>query len=277
MDVANTTKLLENISLFQGISKRDLYGLSRRVEIRKYRSGDLIFSYGDVGSSMYIVAKGTVNIYLPIENSTPLSLKDLGCGEHFGELSLFDDEPRSASAVALAEVDLIELTRETLWQYLERCPHTAIAILQTLSTRLRETNALLSTRATKNLEEEFEKQLKWSDKLADRVAALNGSWTFIIILIAVTIGWVGLNSFRHLYTPFDPYPYVFFNLLLAILVALQGPLIVMSQNRQVLKDRTQAKFDYDINLKNEVNIETLLEELREFRLEANRTIQKPDS
>ena len=65
----------------------------------------------------------------------------------------------------------------------------------------------------------------------------------------------------------DPYPFQFFNLGLAILVGLQGPLIVMSQNRQSLKDRARADTDFKVNLKNEVNIETLLRELGEFRAE----------
>src|SRR4029079_10666259 len=74
----------------------------------------------------------------------------------------------------------------------------------------------------------------------------------------------------------DPYPYVFFNLLLAILVALQGPLIVMSQNRQTIKDRATAATDFKVNLKNEVNIETILRELGEFRAEANQRLEMLD-
>ena len=67
--------------------------------------------------------------------------------------------------------------------------------------------------------------------------------------------------------PLDPYPFQFFNLALAILVGLQGPLIVMSQNRQSFKDRARAETDYKVNLKNEVNIETLMRELAEMRNE----------
>ena len=74
--------------------------------------------------------------------------------------------------------------------------------------------------------------------------------------------------------PFDPYPFVFFNLLLAILVALQGPLIVMSQNRSAIKDRAQAETDFKVNLKNEVNIETLLRELGELRGELDERLAR---
>ena len=138
---------------------------------------------------------------------------------------------------------------------------------------------MLSERAAKNVVEEFEKNLTWSDRLADKVAELNGSWAFILLLLALTGGWFVINS-RQLQTqPFDPYPSSLFNLLLAILVALQGPLIVMSQNRQTLKDRAPAETDFKVNLKNEVNIETILRELAEFRAEvrAQQTPKPKDS
>jgi uncharacterized membrane protein len=82
-----------------------------------------------------------------------------------------------------------------------------------------------------------------------------------------------VNSAALLRQPFDPYPYVFFNLVLAILVAVQGPLILMSQNRQALKERAQAETDFKVNLKNEVNIETIVRELGEFRAEVNARLQ----
>ena len=93
------------------------------------------------------------------------------------------------------------------------------------------------------------------------MAALNGSWAFILFLIGLTVAWCVLNAGWMLRHPMDPYPFQFFNLALAILVGLQGPLIVMSQNRQSLKDRARADTDFKVNLKNEVNIETLLREL----------------
>jgi uncharacterized membrane protein len=137
-----------------------------------------------------------------------------------------------------------------------------------MSERLRETNTLLSERAAKNVDEEFEKHLSWSDRLADNVAALNGSWAFILFLIGMTMFWCAINSGWLFKSTMDPYPFQFFNLALAILVGLQGPLIVMSQNRQSLKDRARADTDFKVNLKNEVNIETLLRELAEFRAES---------
>jgi CRP/FNR family cyclic AMP-dependent transcriptional regulator len=264
--------LFRTIPMFEGLAEDDLQLLAASVTPKPYTAGQMIFHQGDAGGEMYIVARGHVNIHLPGDGSRRVSLKDITRGEYFGELALFDDKPRSASALATTDAVLFELSRATLSTYLERRPRAAMAILRTMAERLRETNAMLSERAAKNVVKEIEENLDWPDRLADRVAELNGSWAFIVGLLGLTVGWTIINVL--LEHPFDVFPYVFFNLLLAILVALQGPLIVMSQNRQTLKDRAQAETDFKVNLKNEVNIETILRELGEFRAEANRRLEE---
>ena len=263
----NAMPLLRSIPMFAGLSDEDLAALSAALTRREFKAGKMIFALGDAGDAMYIVDGGDVNIHLPGQNSQRISLKDVSRGEYFGELALFDEKPRSASAVATSDAALLELKHDTLAGYLERRPAAAMAILRTMSERLRETNELLSARAAKNVDAEFDKNLSWSERLADKVAELNGSWAFILFLLALTAVWCSINVLDVLPKPLDPYPFQFFNLALAILVGLQGPLIVMSQNRQSLKDRARAETDYKVNLKNEVNIETLMRELAELRNE----------
>ena len=265
-----TAELLARIPMFEALADDDRQALAQSLTERRFAAGDIIMNLGDRGTSMFIVAEGHVNIYLPGEASRRISLKDITTGEHLGELALFDDKPRSASAVATTDALLLELDRETLSTYLAQRPQGAMTLLRTLAARLRATNEMLSQRAAKNVVAELESKLTWSQKLADRVASLNGSWAFILLLLGLTMGWIVVNAILiGAGAAFDPYPYVFFNLLLAILVALQGPLIVMSQNRSSLKDRAQAETDFQVNLKNEVNIETLLRELGEMRAEVN--------
>ncbi len=269
-------ELLRRIPLFEELTGEDADILAGGFHEQEFAAGQVIFNQGDAGSEMYIVASGHVNIFLPGEESRRVSLKDLTVGEYFGELSPFDMKPRSASALATTDVVLFGLTAATISGYLARRPHAALVILGTLAERLRETNALLSQRAAKNVVEEFDKNLKWSDRLADRVAELNGSWAFIVGLMLLTVGWTIANVLWS-EKSFDPYPFVFYNLVLAILVALQGPLIVMSQNRQTLKDRAQSETDFQVNLKNEVNIETIIRELHEFRDEVNTRFERRDA
>lgn len=259
--------------MFADLGPEDLTVLASSLVERRYAAGEMIMNLGESGDSMFIIGEGHVNIFLPGEASRRISLKDVSKGEYFGELALFDDKPRSASALASTNALLLELDRDKLSRYLVQRPAGAMTLLRTLAGRLRATNEMLSQRAAKNVVAELDKRLTWSQKLADKVAELNGSWAFILALLGLTVGWIVVNI-PQAGVEFDPYPFVFFNLLLAVLVALQGPLIVMSQNRSSLKDRAQAETDFQVNLKNEVNIETLLRELGEMRTETNARLEK---
>ncbi|MEQ8309674.1 MAG: DUF1003 domain-containing protein [Sphingopyxis sp.] len=99
-------------------------------------------------------------------------------------------------------------------------------------------------------------QASRGDRLADRVAAVGGSWGFIIVFSLVLLGWMLLNSevLQHFGLAFDPYPFIFLNLMLSTLAAVQAPIIMMSQNRQAAKDRLTASVDYEINLRAELEI-----------------------
>jgi uncharacterized membrane protein len=157
-------------------------------------------------------------------------------------------------------------------EHLGRSKTAALSILSEMAQRLRETNALLSQRAATNAVKEIEENLTWGQRLADKVAELNGSWAFILFILFLSAGWSISNSILARST-FDPYPYQFYNLFLAVLVALQGPLIVMSQNRQTMKDRAQAETDFRVNLKNEVGIESLQRDLAAFRAETTTRLE----
>jgi CRP/FNR family cyclic AMP-dependent transcriptional regulator len=279
--------LLAQIPLFQGLTDDDREVLATRLTEKRFRAGDPVFSQGDKGASMYVVQSGAVQIYLPSTGggAPPVALKDLRTGEYFGEFAIFDDKPRSASARAVVDTALLELTRDELAEHLGRSKTAAMTILSEMTGRLRETNAMLSQRAAKDVVKEFEGNLTWGQRLADKVAELNGSWAFIIFLIGLTVAWCVVNvpdiAVRlGLYargadgkiTAFDPYPYILYNLVLAILVSLQGPLIVMSQNRQSAKDRAQAETDFRVNLKNEMGIERMLAELGALRAETDKRL-----
>jgi CRP/FNR family transcriptional regulator, cyclic AMP receptor protein len=266
----DTTSLLRSVDLFRGFTDEDIIALAPALSRRTLESGQLLFAQGDTGRTMYVVESGRIEIFLRSDALVTIPLREAGAGDFFGELSLFDEKPRSAGARALDDSVLLELPHTAFESFLGQRPHAASALLRTLSGHLRETNALLSTRAAMNVDAEFEKNLSWSDRVADIVAELNGSWKFIILVVLITVLWCIFNSAMFMTSPPDPYPYQFFNLALAILVGLQGPLIVMSQNRQSRKDRARADTDYRVNLKNEVNIESLLNEMQQLRADVRR-------
>jgi len=106
-------------------------------------------------------------------------------------------------------------------------------------------------------DEEAARHASYGDRLADKVAAVGGSWGFIIAFGVVLVGWMLINS-RILEAlgihPFDAYPYIFLNLMLSMLAAIQAPVIMMSQNRQSAKDRIAARHDYEVNLRTQLEI-----------------------
>jgi uncharacterized membrane protein len=115
-----------------------------------------------------------------------------------------------------------------------------------------------------NSKAEHEEVPTFGEQLADRVASFGGSWTFMSIFAGVLLFWVALNSFM-LARAFDPYPYILLNLFLSMLASIQAPIIMMSQNRQAIKDRLNAAHDYEVNLKAEIEIMALHEKLDEIR------------
>src|SRR5262245_28103370 len=107
----------------------------------------------------------------------------------------------------------------------------------------------------RNVGAEFDASQSFGDRLADRVASFGGSWTFIILFAAVLTGWVVVNTaILTVGKAFDPYPFIFLNLILSMIAAVQAPIIMMSQNRQAARDRLAAANDYDVNIKAELEI-----------------------
>ena len=120
---------------------------------------------------------------------------------------------------------------------------------------------------SRNINVDYESGLTFGDRLADRIAAFGGSWTFIMLFAAAVASWIAINIVMVLRWggSFDPYPFILLNLFLSLVAAIQAPIIMMSQNRQAAKDRLQAGHDYEVNLKAEIEIMALHEKLDELR------------
>jgi uncharacterized membrane protein len=110
-------------------------------------------------------------------------------------------------------------------------------------------------------------QTSFGERLADGVARLGGSWAFIILFVGFLLVWIVVNHAFPGSRAFDPYPFIFLNLLLSMVAALQAPLIMMSQNRQAATDRQMAIHDYEVNLKAEIEIMALHEKMDALRSE----------
>jgi uncharacterized membrane protein len=129
-------------------------------------------------------------------------------------------------------------------------------------------NSILS----ENIQEDLEAELTIGEKIADKVAAFGGSWTFIITFFSFIMIWMFINIWVLTTKPFDPYPFILLNLILSCLAAIQAPIIMMSQNRQEQKDRIRGEHDYKINLKAELEIKLLSEKMDHLLVHQNKKL-----
>jgi uncharacterized membrane protein len=268
-----STTPLDHVPLLEALPPADRARLHGCLAELRLPAGATVFTRGDRGDRLYVIAEGTAEAYLPAEGGTPrVVLARLGPGDHFGELAVVDGGLRTASVVVVTAARLFTLERRDFLDSVLASPQGARVLVEAMAQQLRLSAALLTGRASRNTVLELEAARSLSDHLAERVARWNGSWAFVAFLLLLTGGWSLFNLATD--RPFDPYPFVFFNLVLAVLVALQGPLLMMAQNREVAADRAAAEAGYRVNLKNELALERLVREVEALRVELRR-LQKP--
>jgi uncharacterized membrane protein len=253
---------LRQVPLFESLDEAAAKELCGLLETLDRRAETVLFRAGDAGDAMYIIERGKVRIYVQATDGHELTLTELGRGDFFGEMVLLDGQRRSANAVVADDARLAVLSREHFLSFMRSTPNVALEMLTALAHRLRHTDELLRHSATRNVNEEEAAQLTMADRAADKIAEFGGSWKFIIFEIGLFISWMALNTWLLSDKVFDAYPYVFLNLVLGIICGLQAPFIMMSQNRQSHKDRLRSDLDYQVNLKNELALQEILQRLK---------------
>jgi len=265
--MAANVSILAEVPLFSLLDDDERATLAAMVMVKRFDKGETIFAYGDPGEAVFVVHSGSVQVYVENTEGDKIILAENPPGELFGEISLLDGGARTATAVAVDETECLVLDRARLLELITKHPHAAMDLLTVMGRRLRATDELLRTHVTRNLNVEEEERLTFGERVADKVAAFGGSWTFIIVFGVVLVAWMAVNFLlvlrgaAHGLAPdksaFDPYPFILLNLVLSTLAALQAPVIMMSQNRQAAKDRLQADQDYQVNLKAELEVAQL--------------------
>ena len=253
---------LRQVPLFESLDEAAAKELCGLLETLDRGAGTVLFRAGDAGDAMYLIERGKVRICVQATDGHELTPTELGRGDFFGEMALLDGQRRSANAVVADDARLAMLSREHFLSFMRSTPNVALEMLTALANRLRHTDELLRHSATRNVNVEEAAQLTMADRAADKIAEFGGSWKFIIFEIGLFLSWMVLNTWLLFDKVFDPYPYVFLNLVLGIICGLQAPIIMMSQNRQSHKDRLRSDLDYQVNLKNELALQEILQRLK---------------
>jgi CRP/FNR family cyclic AMP-dependent transcriptional regulator len=142
-----TAELLRGVYIFRDLPDVDLDEVARRLVPRAVQKDEVIVAQQQPGDSLYLIANGKVKVSLSGEKGREIILSVLGPGEFFGEMSLLDGEPRSASVIAQSPAELYILSREAFVDYLRRSPRTALNILAEMSRRLRRADEIIGNLA----------------------------------------------------------------------------------------------------------------------------------
>ena len=253
---------LRQVPLFESLDEEAAKELSGLLETLDCEAPKVLFRAGDAGDAMYLIERGKVRISVQATDGRELTLTELGQGDFFGELTLLDRQPRSANATVSEESRLAVLSREHFLSFMRSKPNVALEMLTALAHRLRRTDELLRHSVTRNVNVEEAARLTLSDRAADIIAEFGGSWKFILAAVFFFNLWVLINSLLLTKGGFDPYPYLLLSTGINMLAVLQAPIILMSQNRQSHKDRLRSEIDYQVNLKNELALNEILQRLK---------------
>jgi CRP/FNR family transcriptional regulator, cyclic AMP receptor protein len=248
--------LLSNIPLFESLAPEDLTALAARLEERPFEPGAAIFNQGDEGATLFIINEGAVEISVG-QGKAKVVLANLFQGHYFGELSLFDGAPRSATATASKPTELLALDRDDFAEFLKKKPEAAMRVLSEMAEKMRQTNELMSRQVSKNVVEEVESKLTMIERAADWIAAFSGSMPFLIMNTLWFGTWLFINVVPGL-PKFDPFPFGLLTMIVSLEAIFLSLFLLLSQNRSAAKDKALAENDFQVNLKNEIGIDTLL-------------------
>src|SRR6266849_6315606 len=268
-NLSEEAQSLARVPLFKRLEAHELEHLAEDIDQVNYQAGETIFNEHDRGDSLYVVETGLVRIWVVDEDVSEVTLAELKPGDFFGELAVLDRGERSSSATAIVDTHLHRLSSDDFQQFLSEHPDASIDVICEIAARMRQTNLLVSQRASRNINVEMAEKATIGQRIADKVASFGGSWTFIIIYLTFLIAWMAFNTFVLVHygrgesgAQFDPYPYILLNLMLSMTAAMQAPIIMMSQNRAAEKDRLAAEQDFKVNLKSELMLEELIRKQR---------------
>jgi CRP/FNR family cyclic AMP-dependent transcriptional regulator len=245
--------------MFEHLNEVDRTALANVVDELKVPEGHTLFQAGDPGDSLFIVRVGQVELFIKDTVGQKIVLHAAEPGDMFGELAMLDSGPRTATALALVDSEVLVLDRDDLILLFQRKPEAALNMLASLSSLTRKADELLRTRVSRNVNEEMEVHSTLLQRVADWIALFSGSMPFLMINGGWFIVWIVLNTFAVGIVAFDPYPFGLLTMIVSLEAIFLSCFVLISQNRQAEKDRVRSDIEYEVNIKAELEIAHLHE------------------
>jgi CRP/FNR family cyclic AMP-dependent transcriptional regulator len=264
---------LEDMEFFKLLGEEDRRALAEVVDLIRLKDSETLFRAGDPGESLFLVRSGEVELYVRDNAGQKIILDIVRPGDFFGEIALLDAGARTATAVSVADSELIELDRDDLLLLFGKKPDAALSMLAAMGRMTRKADELLRTRVSRNVNEEVEENLTVVQRVADWLAWFSGSIAFLV-LHAVWFGaWILLNV-GLIRVPglsgFDPFPFGLLTMIVSLEAIFLATFVLISQNRQVEKDKVRGDIEYDVNIKAEMEVGELHQKIDHIHAEMMR-------
>ncbi|MEO8025109.1 MAG: DUF1003 domain-containing protein [Bryobacteraceae bacterium] len=256
-------EVLRNVPLFALLDDDETAVLAGQVDLRQFAPRQRIYKMGDPGGKAYVMVSGTVRITTVDQDEQEVVVDQPAAGEFFGFASMLEQTPHQTGAVALEEAVCVEVERSDIMVLLAQKPMAGMDMLTVLGRQYHAAQQLVRHRSTRNPNEVIMEESTIGDRISDTVARFGGSWGFIISFFVVLVSYTALNVVLGR-TAWDPYPFILLNLFLSMLAAIQAPVIMMSQNRQDMKDRLRGELDFEVNRRAALDIQGLSKKLNQL-------------
>ena len=251
--------LLSGIEFFELLQEEDRLALANVIDSIQLATGETLFQAGEPGESLFVVRSGSIELFIKDTVGQKIVLTISEAGDLFGELSLLDSGPRTATAVALSDTELLVLDRDDLLLLFQRRPDAALHMLAAMSAMTRKADELLRTRVSRNVNEEIQEHSTPLQRIADWIAWFSGSMPFLIINAVWFAIWISINTLNLGIAQFDPYPFGLLTMMVSLEAIFLSCFVLVSQNRQAEKDRVRADIEYEVNVKAELEVAHLHE------------------
>src|SRR5215472_11735030 len=258
--MACNPEVLKHVPLFALLDEEETAVLANQVRLKTFSPRQRIYKIGDASGQAYVLVSGRVRVSTVDQDQQEVVIDEPSHGEFFGFASMLEQTPHQTEAQAVDEAVCLEVNRKDIAVLLQRKPLAGMDMLTVLGRQFHASQQLVRLRANRHPNDVIEKDATFGERVADAVAGFGGSWTFIILFSIFLAIYMTVDAVLGKQA-WDPYPYILLNLFLNMLAALQAPIIMMSQNRQDTKDRLRGELDFDVNRRNEVQIQGLARKL----------------
>jgi uncharacterized membrane protein len=257
----DNVEAFKEIPLFSEMDHEEVSTVFALMDRHIFAPGQVIMRQGEPGDYFYVVVQGEVQFLVQDAGGRELVIDEVGPGGFFGELSMLTGEPRSARVKAINEVVTLALDRTEFFNFLQQYPHAAIDVLTVLGQRLHRTDTLLRQSVSRNVNELVEEQLTLGQRIADAIAEFSGSMPFLIGNLVWFTLWILWNQPWFPGFDFDPFPFGLLTMIVSLEAIFLSIFVLISQNRQAVKDRLAAEIDHQVNTKAEIEIGLVLRRL----------------